>query len=300
VVAIRKYKAVHTTNIIATPNSDIRLLLITIIKATGSNQIVMHDKSLFRALFSLVGDIINASSQDMIKIGTDDPNSLKPSHIIDFLCNITRLVCNVTELRDTLHAEVLKCYLNVLERWKISEEDQIRFIMATIDGIADVMPFSVVTNYHSQIFLFNTTCHGPTMMEIIQNSSKMFHKVFCECVKQETLDELYWNAKLANDLFILWNDPVIKQVYNRRSEFHLINDNLDYYFDNWSRISATDYVPCVSDILCCHKKTIGVHEFTVTFKQPEKFSWRVVDFGKRRNEKRTWDHVSSIFIAFFY
>jgi hypothetical protein len=186
VVALRKYEAVHTTNIIATPNSDIRLLFITIIKATSSNQIVMHDKSLFRAIFSFIGEIINTNSQDMIKIGTDDPYSLRPSHIIDFLCNITRLVINVTELQDTLHAEVLKCYLNVLERWEISEEEKIRFLIITVD----IMPS--VTNYHSYTCPYITTYRGATMTEIIENSSNILQKVFCECIKQETLDEVYW------------------------------------------------------------------------------------------------------------
>ena len=40
----------------------------------------------------------------------------------------------------------------------------------------------------------------------------------------------------------LWNDPGIKEAFERRSEFHL-PDSMGYFYDHLDRIIIPDYVP---------------------------------------------------------
>ena len=40
----------------------------------------------------------------------------------------------------------------------------------------------------------------------------------------------------------LWNDPGIKEAFERRSEFHL-PDSMGYFYDHLDRIIVSDYVP---------------------------------------------------------
>lgn len=40
----------------------------------------------------------------------------------------------------------------------------------------------------------------------------------------------------VTDLKALWDDAAIQQAFNRRSEYQL-GDSIQYFFDNWERIS---------------------------------------------------------------
>nr|AAW26092.1 SJCHGC09376 protein [Schistosoma japonicum] len=46
----------------------------------------------------------------------------------------------------------------------------------------------------------------------------------------------------------LWDDPGIKECYDRRREYQL-TDSAKYYLDNLDRISQPDYLPTLQDIL---------------------------------------------------
>jgi len=92
--------------------------------------------------------------------------------------------------------------------------------------------------------------------------------------------------QLANDCKVLWKDSNIQQCYARSSEFQ-INDSAQYFFQNLERISATDYIPNIEDILRIRAKTSGVTEQTF---EVNKSTMSVIDVGGQRSERKKWIH----------
>ena len=54
----------------------------------------------------------------------------------------------------------------------------------------------------------------------------------------------------------LWNDPGIKEAFERRSEFHL-PDSMGYFYDHLDRIIVPDYVPTQQVYIYVYFKKIG-------------------------------------------
>jgi len=92
--------------------------------------------------------------------------------------------------------------------------------------------------------------------------------------------------ELADDVTKLWEDPAIKQTFARANEFQL-NDSTQYYFENVTRMAAPDYVPTEQDVLRSRVKTTGVLE---TVFEVEDITFRLVDVGGQRSERRKWIH----------
>jgi len=92
----------------------------------------------------------------------------------------------------------------------------------------------------------------------------------------------------------LWADRGIKTAFARRNEYQ-ITDSVEYFLDNLARISSTDYVPSLQDILYCRKTTKGVVEFTITI---DSVPFLFVDVGGQRTQRQKWfqcfDSVTSI------
>jgi len=91
---------------------------------------------------------------------------------------------------------------------------------------------------------------------------------------------------IANDVKVLWEDAGIQQAYARQSEFQL-NDSARYYFEAIDRLAAEDYIPSEQDVLRSRAKTTGIieTEFTVM-----KTSFKMVDVGGQRSERKKWMH----------
>lgn len=84
----------------------------------------------------------------------------------------------------------------------------------------------------------------------------------------------------------LWQDPAIKDTFNRSNEYQL-NDSTQYYFENIGRIAQPNYVPNEQDVLRSRVKTTGVLE---TLFEVEDIYFRLVDVGGQRSERRKWIH----------
>ncbi|CAF1087768.1 unnamed protein product [Didymodactylos carnosus] len=96
----------------------------------------------------------------------------------------------------------------------------------------------------------------------------------------------------------LWNDEGIKECYQRRREYQLI-DSAKYYLDSIDRIVETDYVPNEQDILRVRVPTTGIIEYPFIL---DNILFRIVDVGGQRSERRKWIHcfenvASVIFFA---
>jgi len=84
----------------------------------------------------------------------------------------------------------------------------------------------------------------------------------------------------------LWADPVIRETYEHRSHFQLL-DSAAYFFDKLDQLGAKGYLPSDQDLLRCRVRTTGIveQEFQIN---GEKF--RLFDVGGQRNERKKWIH----------
>lgn len=84
----------------------------------------------------------------------------------------------------------------------------------------------------------------------------------------------------------LWEDPGITECYDRRREYQL-TDSAKYYLDNLDRISQSDYLPTLQDILRVRVPTTGIVEYPFDLNST---IFRMVDVGGQRSERRKWIH----------
>jgi len=94
------------------------------------------------------------------------------------------------------------------------------------------------------------------------------------------------SGELGSNISRFWNDAAVQKVYDRRSEFQLL-DNTSYYMHNIDRITLIDYVPTETDVLQSRSKTTGVTE-TAFVSNGRKFI--MVDVGGQRSERKKWIH----------
>ena len=108
-----------------------------------------------------------------------------------------------------------------------------------------------------------------------------------------TLDNLYLES-----IRDLWADDGIQKCYSLRREYQMI-DSAKYFLDELDRTAAPHYQPTVQDILYVRVPTSGIIEYTF---EVQDFSFRIVDVGGQRSERRKWIHcfeevASIIFFA---
>jgi len=97
----------------------------------------------------------------------------------------------------------------------------------------------------------------------------------------QTFDPIYVEA-----IKKLWSDVGVQECYDRRREYQL-TDSAKYYLDSIDRISASDYLPTVQDILRVRVPTTGIIEYPFDL---ENIIFRMVDVGGQRSERRKWIH----------
>ena len=84
----------------------------------------------------------------------------------------------------------------------------------------------------------------------------------------------------------LWSDPGIIEVWERRSEYQVIESN-ELYFRKLDQISACGYLPTDEDILASRVRTCGIVEETYVIENVE---FVIIDVGGQRNERKKWIH----------
>ncbi len=102
--------------------------------------------------------------------------------------------------------------------------------------------------------------------------------------------------EMGQRLKSLWEDPVTKEVW-RKSAVARQEESAIYFFDNLGRCCATGYVPTLEDVLHVRIKTTGIKEIAFAFKG---FTFRVVDVGGQRSERRKWIHCFQDVTAVLY
>ena len=91
---------------------------------------------------------------------------------------------------------------------------------------------------------------------ITSNARKLTANVFCI---------IEWDGhilppSIANQMMVLWVDKGVQECLRRSNEYHL-NDSAAYFLDSMGRISASNYIPTMQDVLRTRIETKGVVEF---------------------------------------
>lgn len=96
-----------------------------------------------------------------------------------------------------------------------------------------------------------------------------------------------YTPKMAQAVQTLWEkEDSIQKVFQLSSEFQL-DDSASYFLDNCQKFAADDYVPEECDILRARAKTTGIVEINFVV---NKKSYKLVDVGGQRNERKKWLH----------
>lgn len=94
------------------------------------------------------------------------------------------------------------------------------------------------------------------------------------------------NPDLATLIGNVWDDPDIKMVYSRRTEYwHM--DATPYYLNEIHRIADPYFEPSDEDIVMTRVRTTGLLVSTVHEKP---YTYQLVDVGGQRSERRKWIH----------
>jgi len=105
-------------------------------------------------------------------------------------------------------------------------------------------------------------------------------------------------AALADCVDALWKDKGVMATWEHVNELQ-IPESSSYFFNKVKDLVAEDYIPSTDDILRSRKRTLGIQENQFTVKGN---SFKVVDVGGQRNERRKWiqafDEVQAVlFVA---
>jgi len=117
---------------------------------------------------------------------------------------------------------------------------------------------------------------------------------FIETVNSVELDS--FTSEMAENVKSLWADKAIKDVYQRRNEFQLI-DGARYCFENVDRFVLPDYIPNATDVLRVRARTTGIIE---TYFKIRGTPFRMVDVGGQRSERKKWIHFFEDVTAIIY
>jgi len=96
-----------------------------------------------------------------------------------------------------------------------------------------------------------------------------------------------WSTELGEDIRALWEDKGIQKAYGMRDRHYQLNDSAYYFFDQISRFMQPGYIPSTADVLRARVRSTGIEEAEFKF---EDISFRMVDVGGQRSERRKWIH----------
>jgi len=96
-----------------------------------------------------------------------------------------------------------------------------------------------------------------------------------------------WSTELGEDIKHLWADRGIQKVMSLRDQYYQLNDSASYFFDNIERFMSPSYIPSQVDVLRARVRSTGIEEAEFKF---EDISFRMVDVGGQRSERRKWIH----------
>ena len=152
----------------------------------------------------------------------------------------------------------------------------------------------IPTIFSNVLSAMKTLCDQAVILNLVSS---------IECKSEfEVLRELDENSPISmtvgDAVKALWNDPGIQLVWDRRSEFQII-ESVRYYFDRIDIIKMPDYLPDKDDILYSRVRTSGIVTESYNI---DGSTFEMYDVGGQRNERKKWIHcfedvTAIIFVA---
>eukprot|EP01097_Dermamoeba_algensis_P003305 TRINITY_DN232_c0_g1_i2.p1 TRINITY_DN232_c0_g1~~TRINITY_DN232_c0_g1_i2.p1 ORF type:complete len:269 (+),score=49.36 TRINITY_DN232_c0_g1_i2:300-1106(+) len=106
-----------------------------------------------------------------------------------------------------------------------------------------------------------------------------------------------WSVENAALVKQLWTDKTIQNVFTQRDTAFQLNDSAEYLFGQIDRLMKPDYVATRDDIIRTRIRTTGIDEAQLTFKN---WSFKMIDVGGQRGERRKWIHCFEAVTAVIY
>eukprot|EP01091_Cochliopodium_minus_P017211 TRINITY_DN6680_c0_g2_i1.p1 TRINITY_DN6680_c0_g2~~TRINITY_DN6680_c0_g2_i1.p1 ORF type:complete len:350 (+),score=81.49 TRINITY_DN6680_c0_g2_i1:70-1119(+) len=100
------------------------------------------------------------------------------------------------------------------------------------------------------------------------------------------LENIGLDEEKGKKIQALWQSDSIQKAFEMGQEF-LLDDAAEYFFDKLEDICDENYVPSIIDILRVRIKSTGLKEIQFACKG---FTFRVVDVGGQRSERKKWIH----------
>jgi len=93
----------------------------------------------------------------------------------------------------------------------------------------------------------------------------------------------------VNDINTIWEDVGIQNAYSCKNQFQLI-DQAQYFIDNAKRICEPNFLPSEDDIIHSRAKTAAIVELEIMGSNNTWPTFRIIDVGGQRNERKKWIH----------
>eukprot|EP01098_Paradermamoeba_levis_P003548 TRINITY_DN15_c0_g1_i1.p2 TRINITY_DN15_c0_g1~~TRINITY_DN15_c0_g1_i1.p2 ORF type:complete len:349 (-),score=64.37 TRINITY_DN15_c0_g1_i1:152-1198(-) len=106
-----------------------------------------------------------------------------------------------------------------------------------------------------------------------------------------------WTVENAALVKQLWQDKTIQNVFTQRDSAFQLNDSAEYLFESIDRLMRDDFVANRDDIIRTRIRTTGIEEAQLTFNN---WSFKMIDVGGQRGERRKWIHCFDNVTAVIY
>lgn len=101
-----------------------------------------------------------------------------------------------------------------------------------------------------------------------------------------------YTVQVAEDVAVLWDHPITKEVVARKHEFQFL-DSAPYFLSKAEKLVGEDYLPSDDDVLRARSMTTGIVTFPFEVKNKNgkgSFEFELIDVGGQRTERRKWIH----------
>ncbi len=127
------------------------------------------------------------------------------------------------------------------------------------------------------------------MIQTLSSATKQCFELFSSFDDYERRLDCTLTPEIVSSIDYLWNhEPLVRFIYqHHRHEKFQLYESAEYWFENLYRISQTDYVPSIQDIMRLRIKTTGVLESKV-YDAASGTTVNMILMGSQRNERKKW------------
>eukprot|EP00808_Paulinella_micropora_P005783 g1369.t1 len=118
----------------------------------------------------------------------------------------------------------------------------------------------------------------------VSEANKALAQSVAALVPNEFLD-----AKLAQNIGSLWEDPGIQKRFANRHLFPL-SDSAEYFLNKTTEICKDDFIPSLDDVFRARVQTQGIVEDIFVLDKQKGDTISMFDVGGQRSERRHWLH----------